>query len=146
MAHTPYTGKSVGVLLTWNAVAVPKWKKLVIDEQAGPLPAQLDKTNAASSGYESFEDPMGSKGNPKTTVTIDGLASKTDVADTGVFSHAMNDAHALVFQAATGAGHDKFTITPELTKRSRPAEIGTLTPYTLTFELEAAGTWISSPS
>lgn len=144
MAHTPYTGKSVGTLLTWNALAVPGWKRVVIEETAGPLPEQIDKTTAADAAYAKMADPLGSKGSAKTTITIDGLSSKPDVADTGLFSHAMDDAQAFVYQAASGAGKDKFTVTPLLKRRSRPAEITTLVPYTLVLEYEGAGTWAQS--
>ena len=82
----------------------------------------------------------------KTVVTIEGLASKVDVDDSGLFSLAMDSSQAVVFQAAAGATHDKFTTTMILKRRSRPAEIATLVPYTIVLELEDLGTWAASIS
>lgn len=144
MVFTPYTGKSVGALLTWNAVPVPGWRRVVIEEQAGPLPETLDKTAAADSAYAYMDDPMGAKGQKKVTITVDGLASQTDVADTGLFSHAMNDAHAFELQKAAGAGKDEFTVTPLLKRRSRPGEVRALVPFTLVWEYDGTGTWAAS--
>lgn len=142
MAHTPYTGKMVADNAKWNALAIPGWRLITIEETAGPLPEQLDKTTAADSAYSTLEDPLGAKGSAKTAITIEGLASKTDVADTGLFSHAMDDAHAFVYQK--GAGVDKFSVTPVLKRRTRPAAIATLVPYTLVLEKEDVGAWTAS--
>lgn len=147
MPITHYTGKTTGTLLTWGPAdePVPGWRRLVIEETAGPLPEQLDKTGAIDSAYVTMADPMGAKGQAKTTITIDGLASKKDVADTGLFSYAMDvDTYNFVFQAEAAATHDKFTVTPVLKRRSRPAEITTIVPFTLVLEYEGTGTWASS--
>ena len=147
--NTPYTGKSVGALLTWGPSdeTVPGWKRAVIEETAGPLPEQLDVTDSADSAYVNMEDPMGAKGTAKTSITIEGLASSADVSDTGLFSYAMDvDTYDFTFQAETGATHDNFTITPVLKRRSRPAEFATLVPYTIVLEKEDIGTWIASAS
>ena len=147
--NTPYTGKSVGALLTWGPSdeTVPGWKRVVIEETAGPLPEQLDVTDSADSAYVNMEDPMGAKGTAKTSITIEGLASSADVADTGLFILCDGRGHLrLHIPGGAGATHDKFTITPVLKRRSRPAEFATLVPYTIVLEKEDVGTWIASAS
>lgn len=140
MAYTPYTGKSVGALLKVNSAVMPGWKKIVIEETAAPLPARLNDTEAADSAYTTMADPMGAKGTPKTTITIDGLASKPSFNDAGgPFNLAVDTAYAVLFQKATGV--DKFAITPVLKRRPRVQALGKLSEYTLTLELDAAETW-----
>lgn len=143
MAFTPYTGKQVSAA-TWNAATIPGWRRIVIEENAAGLPESLDQTAAADAAYSYMDDPLGIKGTRKTTITVEGLASQHDVGDTGLFTHAFDDAHEFEVQKAAGAGKDEYKITPYLKRRSRPAEIRSIVPYTITFEYDGVGAWAAS--
>jgi hypothetical protein len=144
MAFTRYWGKDVAELATWDSVAIPGWQEITIEETAAPLPEQIDVTSALATVYEHVEDPMGGKGLAHVTVTVQGLASKTDVSDTGFFSEDLDAEAAFVLQKGSGAGKDKFTATAKLKSRARPHEVATFVPYTVTLERNGTGTWAAS--
>jgi hypothetical protein len=97
---TKYTGKDVAATYKvsgpFTLVGV---KTLEITETAKPLPEQMDTTTVGAA-YEQTEDPLGGKGTAKTTVTVNGLLSKADLADAGYTALAMNAKDTLTIHPA----------------------------------------------
>jgi hypothetical protein len=139
MAFTKYTGKDDDI--TFNSAAIAGWREITITENAIPLPEKSDTTVAGASVYEMTDDPLGGKGTAKTTITVSGLASRSDVADPGLFALTPGVEHAILYTANTGSGNDSFALTIRFQKRSLKPKVGDWTPFTFTFEALTGGTW-----
>jgi hypothetical protein len=147
MAHTPYTGKSAGVIIKWKTVAIPPWKQVEIVETGKPQTGTKDTTDADSSAYVKIDDPLGGKGSAKTVITISGNLSKSDFNATGFTTWTENDTGTLTIQKGTGAGKDLCTLSDAFfkglqVKHPHSAVVG----YTLKFEKNAAPVWSASLS
>jgi len=149
MAHTPYTGKSGGTVANIGADAIARWRELVIAETGRPVSEQMDVTDSADSSWTFLADPLGGKGTPSCTITVNGFKPKDGVVGTDILLTTAIDATVTVtVQAATGAGKDLFTMTDGVYKSyAAPHDIATVVPYTAVFEQMAnAGAWSASAS
>ena len=69
MAQVEFTGKDMTVSVA-GGTTLDGVTKVTINEDGGPDVEQLDATVSGDSVYTYLADPLGSKGNPKATVTI----------------------------------------------------------------------------
>ena len=67
--QTEFTGKDMTVSVA-GGTTLDGVTKVTINEDGGPDVEQLDATVSGDSVYTYLADPLGSKGNPKATVTI----------------------------------------------------------------------------
>lgn len=143
MAHTPYTGKNMTAAFGAGLASFPGVKKITISEKARDLPEQFDITKATDSAYTYLADPLGGKGKPLTTVTVEGLASKSDVGDSGPFAEALNaTANVTVQPTGNTATNNQFVCNSmELTSLTRTDAIRERALYTAVMEVEAVGEW-----
>lgn len=143
MAYTRGTAKSAGTVAKFNNVTIPGFKKIRIEEKFRPKPEQKDVTAASDSAYVFVDDPLGGKGSPNATVTIDGLLSSKDKADgaAGILQFAVGAEHTLIITLMTGG--DEYTLTNAVLKTFNTSEeVADKTPYTLTFKNPvSAGVW-----
>jgi hypothetical protein len=141
MAYTKYTGKDIRAV--FSTVTLTGLQSISIDEDAASLPEKSDTTVAGASAYEMTEDPLGSKGTPKLSVILEGLASEKDFADSGIFKLAMNLTAAMTLTVdTTGTGKDKLTHAAiRLVTRARTIKYNNWTNYAVTLEVMGAGTW-----
>jgi len=145
MAHEVFTGKSGGSSITFDADSIPTgWKKITIAEKGKPLAGQLDTTAAGATAYSFTDDPLGGKGSPSCTVTVEGLMSKTDVHDSGLLASTIDATGDVV--VTTGAASDEFTLSDAVYKGMRTgAGFADVQPYTATFTLaSSAGSWATA--
>jgi hypothetical protein len=147
MSHSPYTGKSAGVIIKWKTIAIPPWKQIEIVETGKPQTGTKDTTAASSSAYVRIDDPLGGNGSAKTVVTVTGNMSKQDFHDSGLTSWTENDTGALTIQKGAGAGKDLCTLTDVFFKGLAVKHPhGAVVGYTLKFELNAGPVWSTSLS
>ena len=143
MAFERGTGKSAGTVIKYNGVTIPGWKKIKIEEKGRPKPEQKDVTGAEDSAYNYVDDPLGGKGSPNATVTLEGLLSSKDKADgaAGILQFAVDAAHTLVVTLT--AGGDEYTLNDAVLKTFNTGEeVADLTPYTMTLKNSvSAGAW-----
>lgn len=143
MAQTEYTGKLMS--LTWNSVAFEGLTKVDLVEDDGPDAEQLDVTVYGDSLYTFLTDPLGSKGDDKTTLTATCWASTASYADNKATKHAFNSAQTGVFDTAVGtANANTYTHTSlQMTARRTEIPFDAFATVTMTFEANALGTWDS---
>jgi len=148
MAHTPYTGKQFGATVTFNAIALAGWQKIVIKEEGAPVAESQDITVAASSGFAYQDNPLGGKGAAKTTVTVSGLLPRADsFGSNGITDFVKDTSASLIVRKGTGAGADTFTQTMYFKNlKDDHAHAGKYVSYEMTFEANGAGTWSASVS
>jgi hypothetical protein len=141
MAQTEFTGKNM--TFTWNAVPFVGLTKVEINEEDGPDAEQLDTTVYADTSYVLIADPLGSKGDDKTTVTVTCWASTASYADLENTKHAFNSAQTGVLDMAAGtANANTYTHTSlELTSRVTEIPFDGYATCTMTFEANALGAW-----
>jgi len=149
MAQTEFTGRLMELL--WdteaNLVTFAGLTRVEINESDGPDAEQLDVTVAGDGAYTWLTDPLGSKGDDKTTVTATIWASTIAMDDITIAgSHiAFNAADQLVLDMAKGtATANTYThLTMQLTKRVTEIPFDAYATQTLTFEANALGAWTS---
>ena len=141
MAQTEFTGKSM--TFTWNSVALDGVTKVTINESDGPDAEQLETTVYGDTTYTYIDDPLGSKGDDKTTVTVVCQASTASYADSKASKLAFNAAHSGVFEANTTVanGNVYTNTTLQLTQRVTEIPFDAVATCTLTFECNDLGTW-----
>lgn len=142
MSFTKYTGKSGASTILFGAFACPGWRTIDIEENGRPLPAQLDATSTSSSplAYESIDDPLGGKTAPSSTVTVTGLLSVTDYADTG-WTTLVPDASASLVVTTANLG-DMWTNTMIFDGVTASAPHDGVVTYTAKFSSQSsAGVW-----
>lgn len=142
MAQTEFAG--LNQTLSWNAVALEGVRKVTLVETDGPATEQLDATTCTDSVYTFIADPLGAKGTPTVTVTVELQDSTASYADSKQTKFAFNSKQALIWamQPATGTANQYDHAALELTERT--TEITWTEPYaicTLVFEGTALGTW-----
>lgn len=143
MAFTRFTGKSGGTVVKFNSVTVPGWRSINIEEKGRPLPTPIDVTDAGDSVYTFVDDPLGGKGSPTASVTIEGLLSNKDKNDgaAGLLQFGPGDTYTLLVTTATGG--DEYTLTSAVYKTfDSGAEVASAVPYTLTYSHStSSGSW-----
>jgi len=142
MAHAEFTGASATTAITYGAADIPTgWRKITIAEKGKALAEQLDKTHAGDATYQWLDDPLGAKGAPSCTVTVEGLLSSTDHQDTGILASAI-DAAATVIVTTESLG-DTFTLTSAVFKSfDTGAAFAAVQPFSLTFtNAGSSGAW-----
>ena len=143
MAFAPFTGKSATTAATYNAVTLPGWREITIEENGKPIPEPLDITDAGDSAYTFVDDPPGGKGANNARVTITGLLSVTDHEDgaAGWLQFAPGASHALIITTKTGG--DMYTLANAVLKSfNTDVEVAGVVPYTAVFSnATSAGVW-----
>jgi hypothetical protein len=141
MSHSKYTGKSAPTVVDWGAMSTcGGWRKITIAEKGAPATESIDTTVAADASYAYTDDPLGGKGSASSTVTVEGFLSVTDFVDSGWTSMAIGSSQTvLVTKKASG---DEWTASMVYKTFTTEAGIGTVVPFTATFEnTTSAGTW-----
>jgi len=133
MAHAEFTGKSAGSTFSYDGVGTG-WQKITIAEKGQPIPEQLDTTAAGDAAWVFIDDPLGGKGAPSCTITVDGLLSSLDHQDTGLLSKAIDGTGDVIVK--TKASGDEFTLTAaRFSGMDVGAAFAEVQPYKATFIL-----------
>jgi len=136
IGHAEFTGKSAGTTVTYDGVGTG-WQKITIAEKGQPVPEQLDTTAAGDAAWVFIDDPLGGKGAPSVTVTIDGLISSLDHQDTGLLSKALDGTGDVI--VTTAALGDVWTGTSmRFSGMDVGAAFAEVQPYKATFTLASA--------
>lgn len=145
MSQTEYTGRIMEFI--WDTGGTPMTlaglRRAEIDENDGPDAEQLDVTVSGDTTYTFITDPLGAKGDDKTTVTIELQDSTQAVDDSLQTTIAFNTEAAAELDTAKGttnANHWTHS-TLQLTKRVTKIMWNEFATCTLTFEANALGTW-----
>lgn len=143
MAQVEFTGKDMTVSVA-AGTTLDGVTKVTINEDGGPNVEQLDATVSGDSVYTYLADPLGSKGNPKATVTItvqDSTVSYTDNKATKLLAAG----GALVFAVSTTTDDNTYSHAGMvLTKRTHKITWGSpIATCVLVYEANTLGTWAS---
>lgn len=145
MAQTEFVG--LNQTFSWNAVELEGVRKVTLVEEDGPSVEQLDVTTCTDSAYTYLADPLGSKGSPKVTMTVELQDSYASYADGKQTSFAFNSKQAVIWcmepDTATANQYDHTAL--ELTSRTTELYWDQYAVCTLVFEGTVVGTW-SSPA
>lgn len=141
MAQTEYTGKDM-TLTVATSIALEGITKVTINEEGGPDIEQLDSTRSGHTAYTYMADPLGSKGDPKATLTITLQDSTVSYADNKATKLAAAGG-SVAFAAGSTTNdntwtHTAMTLTKRVTKITWGSPIATCE---LTYEANALGTW-----
>lgn len=141
MAQVEYAG--LNQTFTWNSVALDGVRKVTVLEDDGASVEQLDVTVCTDSAYTYLADPLGAKGAPKVTVTVELQDSTASYADNKNAKLAFNSKQAAVWatQPATGTANQYDHAALELTSRTTEIFWDQYAVCTLVFEGTALGTW-----
>jgi hypothetical protein len=119
MAWTSHTGKDM--TLTWNGNTFPGIRRITISEEGAPLPDPQDITKAGDAAYVYEDDPLGGRGSARVSITVEGQANNSDVADSGPFSETLNtSASCVIDPAGATATYNRSTTTVELVELGTP--------------------------
>lgn len=145
MAQTEYTG--LNQTFSWNSVALDGVRKVTLVETDGPAVEQLDVTTCTDSAYTFMADPLGAKGNPTVTLTVELQDSYASYADNKQTKFAFNSKQAVVWatEPATANANQYDHAALELTSRTTEIFWEQYAVCTLVFEGTTTGTW-SSPA
>lgn len=143
MSQTEYTGKLMEV--THGAYVLEALTKVDLNESDGPDVEQIEVTVVGDTAYTFIADPLGSKGDDKTTLTATCWASTASYADSKATKIPFNTPASTVFDTAKGvANANTYTLaTLELTERTTEIMWDGYATNTLVFEANALGTWDS---
>ena len=141
MGQTEFTGKAMTVSVA-GGTTLDGVTKVTINEDGGPDVEQLDATVSGDSVYTYQADPLGSKGNPKATVTItvqDSTVSYTDNKATKLLPAG----GALVFAAGVTTNDNTYSHAGMvLTKRAHKITWGSpIAMCELVYEANTLGTY-----
>jgi hypothetical protein len=141
MAHTSYTG--LNQTFSWNGVSLDGLRKVTLVEDDGASVEQLDTTNCTDSAYDFMADPLGAKGFPKVTMTVELQDSHASYADSKQTKFAFNSKQAVIWatQPATTLTNQYDHTALELTSRTTEIMWDGYATCTLVFEGTALGTW-----
>lgn len=139
MAFTPFTGK--GMTITADAHSITGLTGVSIGDDGKPPVERLDKTTAISAAYEFMDDPLGPKGDPKSTVVVSCWDSTVGVADTQLHHLTLGGSMAIAFANSAVVGDDKYSHTMRLQNRTTKCGIGGNATVAGTFEALTNGTW-----
>lgn len=141
MAQTEFVG--LNQTFSWNAVALEGVRKVTLVEEDGPSVEQLDVTTCTDSAYTYLADPLGAKGNPKVTMTVELQDSYASYADSKQTDFAFNSKQAVIWamepDTATANQYDHTAL--ELTSRTTEIYWDQYAVCTLVFEGTIVGTW-----
>ena len=143
MSQTEYTGRLMEVV--HGTYTLEGLTRVELNENDGPDAEQLEVTVYGDSVYTYLVDPLGSKGDDKTTLTATCWASTASYADNKASKIPLNTAASTVFDTAKGTSNANTYTNAVLQLTGRVTEIpfdGYAT-HTLTFEANALGTWDS---
>jgi hypothetical protein len=145
MAQLEFTG--LNQTFSWNSVPLEGVRKVTLVEEGGPAVEQLDVTTCTDSAYTFIPDPLGAKGNPTVTMTVELQDSYASYADNKQTDFAFNDKQAVIWmqQPATGTANQYDHTALELTSRTTEIFWDQYAVCTLVFEGTVVGTW-SSPA
>ena len=141
MAYEKYTGYSATTVVDWGAMsACGGWRKITIAEKGASVAETIDITDAADATYDFVDDPLGGKGSESSTVTVEGFLSVTDKKDSGWTSMAIGSAQTVL--VTKKASNDEWTAAMVYKSFNTEVAVGTVVPFTATFEaVTSAGTW-----
>lgn len=144
MAQTEFVG--LNQTFSWNAVPLEGIRKVTLVEDDGPSVEQLDVTTCTDSAYTFLADPLGAKGNPTVTLTVELQDSYMSFADNKQTKFPFNSKQAVVWcmEPATTKANQYDHAALELTSRTTEIFWDQYAVCTLVFEGTVVGTW-SSP-
>lgn len=143
MAHQEFVGTTYTVVHgTYTLEGVLSVK---ISQVGGPEPEQLPATGSGDTVYTYFPDPLGPKGQAKTTLTVLCHASLNAFVDNKATKIPLNTAASTVvaWQPATSNANEFTHTTLQLIKRVTKIPFDALATTELTFSANGAGTWDS---
>lgn len=141
MAQTEYTGKDMTISVA-GGTTLEGVTKVTINEEGGPDVEQLDITRAGHTAYTYLADPLGTKGDPKSTLTIEVQDSSVSYTDNKA-TKLLPAGGAVAFAAGDTANdntwdHAGMTLTKRTHKITWASPIATCT---LVYEANSLGTW-----
>lgn len=145
MSQTEYTG--LNQTFSWNGKSLSGIRKVTLIETDGPAVEQLDVTTCTDSAYTYLADPLGAKGNPTVTMTVELLDAYDSYNLELQTKFAFNDKQAVIWmtQPATTESNQYDHAALELTSRTTEIYWAQYAVCTLVFEGTVVGTW-SSPA
>lgn len=145
MAQLEFTG--LNQTFSWNGKELSGIRKVSLVETDGPAIEQLDVTTCTDSAYTFLADPLGAKGNPTVTMTVELLDAYDSYNLELQTKFPFNDKQAVIWaqQPATGMANQYDHAALELTSRTTEIYWDQYATCTLVFEGTAVGTW-SSPA
>jgi len=147
MAQTEFTGRLAEVTFDPGSGVLTLLGLLggTINETGKNAAEQLDVTTDGDTAYTYLADPLGAKGAPKATVTIQLQDSTQGVDDAGAPTIPLNDTGTLVVDMAKGTTNaNTYTHTAmQLVQRVTTIPLDKLATCELTFEANSLGAWTS---
>jgi hypothetical protein len=110
-----YTGK--GMVLAHGAIGLEGMLTVAVQDDARGLVKPLDGTAAEDATYYFEDDPMGSEGAPKASITVTAHDSANSVADTKINTVALNTSATLVFTTAAAQYSNIATLSGAILRR-----------------------------
>lgn len=144
MAQREFTG--LQQTITWNAKALLGVRKVTLLENDGTTSEQLDVTTCTDATYTYMADPLGAKGAPAVTLTVELQDSTASYADALQTKFAFNEKKGATWCMEPGTAHANQYDHDALELISRTTEITWTEPYatcTLVFQGTTLGTWTS---
>ena len=143
MAQTEYTGRLMEVI--YGAYTLEGLTKVELTSEDGPDAEQLDVTVYSDSTYTFLTDPLGSKGDDKSTLVATCWASTASFADSKATKIPLNTESLTTFDMAknTASANTWSLATLQLTGRVTEIAYDAYATVALTFEANALGTWDS---
>lgn len=142
MSQLEYTGKDM--TLTWNSVTFEGLTRVALTTEDGPDAEQIDVTVSGDTAYTYLTDPLGAKGDDKSSLVVTCWASTASYADSKNTAHALNSAQTGTFDTSTTTNANEWECTTlELTKRVTRIPWAGYATCEMTFEANDLGTWDS---
>lgn len=141
MSQVEFTGKAMTISVA-GGTTLEGVLKVTINEQSGPDIEQLDVTVSGDSTYTYLADPLGSKGDPKATLTISVQDSTISYAETKA-TKLLPAGGAVVFAAGV-TQYDNTWSHAGMVLTKRTHKISWAPPYAtceLVYEANSLGTW-----
>ena len=140
MALTQHTGK--GMTISVGTHDQTGLTKVSVEDAAKPPVERLDKTHSESTAYEFMDDPLGPKGDPKSTVVVMAWDSIIGISENQAHHHTMGAAVACDFATSATPGDDNYSHAGmRLQKRTTTVSYDALATVETTFEALTLGTW-----
>ena len=141
--QTEFTGRLQEVI--HGTYTIESLTKVALTESDGPDAEQLDTTVVGDTAYVKITDPLGSKGDDKTTLVCSTWASANSYGDTKNSAIPLNTAASTTYDMAKGTTNANTLThtTLQLIKRVTKVSWVDFATQELTFEANALGTWDS---
>lgn len=145
MAQLEFVG--LNQTFSWNGAELSGVRKVTLVETDGPNIEQLEVTSCTDSAYTFMADPLGAKGNPTVSMTVELLDAYDSYNLNLQTKFAFNDKQAVIWaqQPATTTANQYDHAALELTSRTTEIFWDQYAVCTLVFEGTVVGTW-SSPA